>query len=107
MRHFPDRGCRAVGIPGTQVRNPSRFRYQTTKGYPLPFPHLAKWKDGLEVLIEDNGKGMTMVDEMEGERGQGLALHSTMMAVVGGSLSVESAPGIYTRVLLALPQEVW
>ena len=29
-------------------------------------------------------------------KGQGLALHSAMMAVVGGTLAVESAPGAYT-----------
>ena len=39
--------------------------------------------------------------------GQGLALHSTLMAVVGGSLSVESVPGRYTRVLLSLPEGSW
>jgi signal transduction histidine kinase len=38
-----------------------------------------------------------------GGSGQGLALHSTMMAVVGGSLSTESVPGEYTRVVLSLP----
>jgi signal transduction histidine kinase len=89
------------------VRNAARHGRRENKEDSLRLKFSAKWKDGLEVLIEDNGKGMTMVDEMEGERGQGLALHSTMMAVVGGSLSVESAPGIYTRVLLELPQDVW
>jgi signal transduction histidine kinase len=53
---------------------------------------------GLQVVIEDDGVGM------RGDGGgQGLALHSTMMAVVGGSLAVESLPGAYTRVVLALP----
>jgi chemotaxis protein histidine kinase CheA len=33
-----------------------------------------------------------------------LALHSTMMAVIGGFLSVESAPGQYTRITLELPE---
>ena len=35
--------------------------------------------------------------------GQGLALHSTLMAIVGGSLALESAPGQMTRGLLTLP----
>ena len=39
-------------------------------------------------------------------RGQGLALHSTLMAVVGGTLSAESLPGKYTRVKLTLPHTV-
>jgi chemotaxis protein histidine kinase CheA len=37
--------------------------------------------------------------------GQGLALHSTLLAVIGGSLSVESEPGVYTRVRIRLPGE--
>ena len=34
--------------------------------------------------------------------GQGLALHSTLMAVVGGSLALETMPGQGTRVVLAV-----
>jgi nitrogen-specific signal transduction histidine kinase len=37
--------------------------------------------------------------------GQGLALHSTLLAVIGGSLSVESEVGAYTRVRIYLPGE--
>lgn len=39
--------------------------------------------------------------------GHGLALHSTMMAVIGGFLKVESAPGQHTRVILELPETAW
>jgi signal transduction histidine kinase len=35
--------------------------------------------------------------------GQGLALYSTLMAVIGGSLTVTSHPGQYTRMTLELP----
>jgi signal transduction histidine kinase len=89
------------------VRNAARHGRREDQEDSLRLKFSARWKDGLQVLIEDNGKGMTMADEVDGQRGQGLALHSTMMAVVGGALSVESAPGIYTRVLLTLPQDVW
>jgi len=41
--------------------------------------------------------------EAHGGSGQGLALHSTLLAVVGGTLAVESLPGAYTRILLTLP----
>jgi len=37
--------------------------------------------------------------------GQGLALYSTLMAIVGGSLNVSSHPGEFTRVILELPSE--
>lgn len=39
--------------------------------------------------------------------GHGLALHSTLMAVIGGSLTVSSSPGQFTRLTLELPFEVW
>ncbi len=70
---------------------------------PLALRLTASWDDGLRVVIEDNGVGIDLAAESNSGSGQGLALHSTMMAVVGGSLSVESAPGRYTRVLLTLP----
>jgi signal transduction histidine kinase len=62
---------------------------------------------GLEILIEDDGVGLRVEEGANGEGGQGLALHSTMMAVVGGSLTVESVPGAYTRVSLTLPPGAW
>ncbi|HVO42806.1 MAG TPA: ATP-binding protein [Aggregatilineales bacterium] len=63
------------------------------------------WRDGLLVTIGDDGTG---IDMSEGRgNGYGLALHSTMMAVIGGMLTVESAPGKFTRVVLSLPHEAW
>jgi signal transduction histidine kinase len=59
--------------------------------------------DGLELHVEDDGVGLSAAQSI-GASGQGLALHGTMMAVVGGTLAVESAPGQYTRVVLALPR---
>jgi signal transduction histidine kinase len=61
----------------------------------------------LEILIEDDGVGLEAEDGVSEGGGQGLALHSTMMAVVGGSLAVESLADAYTRVLLILPREAW
>ena len=58
--------------------------------------------DQLSIIVEDNGPGIEQ-DAAEGQ-GQGLALHSTLMAVVGGSLSLEATPGTMTmtRVQLTL-----
>ena len=56
-------------------------------------------RDGLAIIIEDNGVGLGAASPNSGS-GQGLALHSTMMAVVGGELSVDSLPGQFTRVTL-------
>ena len=64
-------------------------------------------QNGLEISIRDNGVGVG--GEMPGkpEGGHGLALHTTMMAVVGGSLSLESVTGEYTCVSLHLPRSAW
>jgi len=48
------------------------------------------------LVIEDDGVGL----EPAGVNGRGLALHSTMLAVVGGTLAVESGAGRGTRVRL-------
>jgi two-component system sensor histidine kinase UhpB len=56
----------------------------------------------LEVRIEDDGVGLGN-DLRSDHAGQGLTLHSTMMAVVGGTLAVERRPEGGTRVQLTLP----
>jgi signal transduction histidine kinase len=63
----------------------------------------ARWQQGLELVIEDDGVGLEG-DGLLSSGGQGLALHSTMMAIVGGMLAIESLPGRQTRVSLALPE---
>ncbi len=65
------------------------------------------WRDGLELQVEDNGAGFGGGEPGGGGSGQGLALHGTMMAVIGGALSVASRAGVYTRVTLRLSQETW
>jgi signal transduction histidine kinase len=63
--------------------------------------------NGLTVVVEDNGAGLpntltaTQPDSTDGA-GQGLALHTTLMAVIGGSLELESQPGRFTRVILKI-----
>ena len=57
-----------------------------------------------QLVIEDDGVGLNAAAAPNGGSGQGLALHSTMMAVIGGSLSLESVPQSYTRVVLSLPE---
>jgi signal transduction histidine kinase len=67
------------------------------------------WHEGLEITVEDDGIGLddngaNSAAAAGTGRGQGLALYSTMMAVVGGTLTVDSTPGRYTRVRFNLPQ---
>ncbi len=54
-----------------------------------------------EIVIRDDGVGWGASTTASGS-GQGFMLHSTMMAVVGGTLSAESVPGQGTVVTLAL-----
>ena len=55
----------------------------------------------LQIVVTDNGRGLTEPAAPAPGSGQGLALHSTMMAIIGGVLSISSVPGEQTRVILA------
>ncbi len=59
---------------------------------------------GVRLTIEDDGVGPAAPRVENRPGGRGLALHSTMMAILGGDLLVESAEPRGTRVLLALPE---
>lgn len=92
------------------VRNAARYGRNGDPARTLHLDIEAKAIDGLEIKVEDDGVGMAagglQSSGGNGGSGQGLALHSTMMAVVGGSLSVESVAGKYTRITLTLPNEL-
>jgi signal transduction histidine kinase len=85
------------------VRNAARYARPGSRTAVLSLHLSLLWKDGLIVEIEDNGGSLAEAPAQGNGHGQGLALHSTMMAVAGGTLSIESQPGIFTRVLLKLP----
>jgi signal transduction histidine kinase len=95
------------------MRNAAHHGRNGDTARPLHLSVTARWHDGLEIGIEDDGVGMSAAWRSGESTRQGLALHSTMMAIVGGSLAVESAPGnrplaetgdYRTRVVLTLPQ---
>lgn len=86
------------------IRNAARYgRPDST--IPLHLAITASWREGLHLCIEDDGAGVGAVSSPGGS-GQGLALHSTLLAVVGGTLAIESEPGRYTRVNLYLPAPI-
>ena len=85
------------------IRNAARHGRDEETARPLHLCVKVAWRDGLEVMVEDDGVGLGTAGPSATGSGQGLALHSTMMAVVGGTLAVESQPGAYTRVSLTLP----
>jgi signal transduction histidine kinase len=88
------------------IRNAARHgRHEPAQ--PLHLRLELAWHDGLLLLIEDDGVGLSTAGQANGGSGQGLALHSTLLAVIGGSLVVDSTPGAFTRVRLALPDGAW
>ncbi len=85
------------------MRNAARHARDGNERKPLHLLVQADWQEGIRLIIEDNG-GRLILEEDQENQGQGLTLHSTLMAVVGGSLSVECRPGVSTRVVLNLPE---
>ncbi|NNJ09750.1 hypothetical protein EKD04_005370 [Chloroflexales bacterium ZM16-3] len=56
----------------------------------------------LTVTIEDDGVGMGAVPT-RADGGHGLALHSTLLAIMGGTLSIASAPRRATVITISMP----
>jgi len=57
----------------------------------------------INIVVQDNGGGVKNGKDPSKGTGQGLAIHSTLMELIGGRLSVESEPGSFTRVSLNCP----
>ena len=70
-------------------------------GDPLEVTIRVTCEDGLRVVIENLGSAQPAGLPSSG---QGIALHSTLMAVIGGALSLEYEAGRCTRVTLSLPR---
>jgi two-component system, NarL family, sensor kinase len=63
--------------------------------------------DGVTLVVEDDGRGMTgdNLREQHAAGHMGLALLADGVAARGGSLSIESEPGTGTRVRVSLPRD--
>lgn len=73
------------------VRNAARH---AAGGDPERRVHLriaAHWREGLELVIDDDGVGLQQAKSGPG-CGQGLLFHTTMMAVVGGQMTIAVRP---------------
>ncbi len=89
------------------VRNAARHGRGSDTTRPLKLSISVAYDGQLRITIEDDGVGLPAAGASSGRSGQGLALHGTMMAVVGGTLAIEGLPGAGTKVSLALPRELW
>lgn len=83
------------------VRNAAKHGRGGKGERPLSLTITMQYTDQLAITITDDGVGLGN-GETSGS-GQGLALHSTMMAVVGGSIVVDTAAYQFTRVTLNVP----
>jgi signal transduction histidine kinase len=86
------------------MRNAARHARPTGGNLSLELFLKIHWQDGLKIFIQDNGVGMESASRSKDGSGGGLALHSTLLAVFGGSLSIESVPGASTCICLSLPE---
>ena len=85
------------------IRNAARYGRGRARQRPLHLQISIHDEDGLAIQIADDGVGMATGTLAGQGSQQGLTLHSTMLAVVGGTLATESQAGAYTRVTLRLP----
>jgi two-component sensor histidine kinase len=85
------------------VRNAAKYGRGTDGSHPLHLEITLSGSESLDLAIEDDGVGVQSVAPSKDATGQGLALHSTMMAVIGGELMVENHTGGGTVVRLSLP----
>jgi signal transduction histidine kinase len=89
------------------VRNAARYGRNGEAARALHLSVSVAWRDGLEMAIEDDGVGLGAATITAQGSGHGLGLHGTLMSVVGGTLTAESEPGVFTRISLALPAWAW
>lgn len=84
------------------IRNAARHARGGDASRPLRLTVAAQWQEGLVLSITDDGVGLRG-REAATTSGHGLELHSTMLAIVGGSLITGRPPGGGTHVTLHVP----
>jgi signal transduction histidine kinase len=92
------------GAAREAIRNAAKHARPVEPPQPLCLCIRMQGHSALVIEIEDNGGNLAGVSQGQGGAGQGLALHSTLMAVIGGTLELAGQPGCYTCVTLTLPE---
>ena len=81
------------------IRNAAQHGRGGIAQRPLHLDVALQDSSGLKIIIGDDGVGR-QPDPAEGESGSGLRFHGAMLAVIGGTLSVEDRSGGGTQVVI-------
>jgi two-component sensor histidine kinase len=87
------------------VRNAAKYGRGSDASRALQLRISLRGIETLELDVEDDGVGISSAEPNQNGTGQGLALHGTLMALIGGRLIVERATAGGTAVRLVLPQK--
>lgn len=74
------------------MRNAARHARPVSSQAPLRLHVEMNVENDLEVLIADDGIGIEDHSAANSSGGQGLALHSTLLAILGGALAIDAPP---------------
>ncbi|MDR3565719.1 MAG: hypothetical protein P4N59_30365, partial [Negativicutes bacterium] len=109
LGRFPVLVSEVVYFAGREpLRNAARHGRGGDSDRPLKLTVGLEQKNGLRLLVEDDGVGMSQPvsqGRRMGGTGSGLRFHSAMLAAVGASMEVGSRPGCGTRAVILFPEE--
>ena len=86
------------------LRNAAKHGRGRDKNRPLNIRIKGQYAESLQLIIQDDGVGLaqTIPAPNPNGAGQGLTLHSTMLAVMGGQLVIDNAPDRGTQVVIQI-----
>ena len=88
------------------LRNAARHARGSDEHRHLRLIFKALWNNvdhSLEVIVTDDGVGITSATSATSGTGGGLLTHSALLAIAGGSLTIKSSPGEGVTVRILLP----
>ena len=88
------------------LRNAARHARGTDEHRQLRLLFKAFWNNAdhsLEVIVADDGVGISAANSSTSGTGGGLLTHSALLAIAGGSLTIKSSPGEGVTVRVLLP----
>ncbi len=88
------------------LRNAARHARGSDEHRRLRLLFRASWNEAdrsLEVIVADDGVGISAASSATSGTGGGLLTHSALLAIAGGNLTIKSAPGEGVTVRILLP----